>query len=471
MHSTYFKNFMLNAGTSIFSFLVLAMLISIISRNVLMVERRESLEANATEISRSAIAFAEDGDLASWELRMHITTLANSSSEHVLIANADGLIVSCSDRELHCEHIGYELTDSAMELIRNSDYNNITNLDGLLSTMCYVVAEPIIADEEIWGYTIISYDSTRIFDAYTGFFTIFLLVSAGVFMVALVISMITTRRQTKPINAMAAAATKFAHGDFSVRIEDTGRTDEIGALTASFNLMAESLEKSEERRREFIANVSHELKTPMTTISGFADGILDGTIPPEREKPYLETISSETKRLNRMVRGMLELSKIQADDTTTLQRKSFDISEVLIRTLLSLEGKINDKQLDVEANLPEDHFIVRGDGDAITQVVYNLMDNAIKFSSVGGVLYLSLWKQADKAYVSVKNIGETIPEPQLDLIFDRFHKIDRSRSQDRDGVGLGLYIVKTILGNHGEDISVTSNEGVTEFVFTLTPVK
>jgi signal transduction histidine kinase len=288
-------------------------------------------------------------------------------------------------------------------------------------------------------------------------------------LIAVILSYITSKRQAKPINDMANAARRFAHGDFSVRVAmDGDRVDEIGELTASFNAMAESLEKSEELRREFIANVSHELKTPMTTISGFADGLLDGTIPRENQEKYLLTISEETKRLSRLVRRMLELSRIQSGAKEALRQKDFDVSEVLRRTLLNLERKITDKNLNVDAQLPEESMTVLGDGDAITQVVYNLLDNAIKFSEPGSTLGLALWKEGSKAFVSVKNCGETISDSELPLIFDRFHKTDRSRSRDREGVGLGLYIVKTILNQHDEDIFVTSKNGVTEFVFTLT---
>ena len=205
----------------------------------------------------------------------------------------------------------------------------------------------------------------------------------------------------------------------------------------------------------------------MTTIAGFADGILDGTIPNEEQDKYLATISSETKRLSRLVRQMLQMSRIQSVDTVALLARSFNLSEVIMRTLLNFEGKITQRGLDVDCQLPEESIIVRGDEDSITQVVYNLLDNAIKFSEKGSTLGISLWKQNSKAFVSIKNHGETISPQELPLIFDRFHKTDRSRSQDRDGVGLGLSIVKTILNNHNEDISVTSRDGVTEFVFTV----
>jgi len=289
--------------------------------------------------------------------------------------------------------------------------------------------------------------------------------------VTLILSFITSRRQSKPIHEMARAARRFAHGDFSVRVSGAEREDEIGALAASFNQMAESLEQSDARRSDFLANVSHELKTPMTSISGFADGILDGTIPQESQRQYLETISSETKRLNRLVRRMLELSRIQSRSVSEIRSQSFDMGELMVETLIVFEKKITDKKLDVAVEIPDDAINVCGERDAINQVIYNLLENAVKFAHPGTELSLSLFKQGGKAYVSVKNRGDTIPTEDLNLIFDRFHKSDRSRSMDRDGVGLGLYIVKTIIGSHGEDIAVTSRDGVTEFVFSMTMKK
>ena len=165
---------------------------------------------------------------------------------------------------------------------------------------------------------------------------------------------------------------------------------------------------------------------------------------------------------------MLELSRLQAGDRDTLRQKSFDISETLRLTLINFADKIEQRGLDVDFQVPDDPIRVRGDVDAITQVVYNLLDNAVKFSRDGSSIGIGLWKNNAKAYVSIRNFGSTIPQSELPLLFERFHKGDRSRSQNRDGVGLGLHIVKTILNNHGEDIAVTSRDGVTDFVFTLT---
>jgi signal transduction histidine kinase len=245
-----------------------------------------------------------------------------------------------------------------------------------------------------------------------------------------------------------------------------GPDDEMGVLAASFNSMAESLQHTERQRREFIANISHELKTPMTTIAGYTDGILDGTIPPEKERPYLQIISDESRRLSRLVRRMLDVSQLQAIDPLK-NGSHFDLCESMRRVLISMEKKITDRHLDVEADIPDEPILVLGDNDMITQVIYNLLENAAKFAREGSTLYLGVAALEGKARVTVRNVGETIPAEELPLLFERFHKSDKSRSEDKDGVGLGLYIVKTILEQHKEKISVTSEEGVTTFTFSL----
>ena len=206
----------------------------------------------------------------------------------------------------------------------------------------------------------------------------------------------------------------------------------------------------------------------MTTIAGFAEGILDGTIPPEKERDALNVVVSETRRLSRLVRRMLDLSRLNALTETVTAQEQFDIIEIMSRVLISLEGRINDRGLDVDAQFPEDPVMVWGDPDAVTQVCYNLLDNAAKFAAQGTAITVQITKKDGKAYIAVRNLGATIPSDELPLLFERFHKADSSRSVDRDGVGLGLYIVKTILGNLKENITVTSEDGVTQFTFTLT---
>jgi len=323
-------------------------------------------------------------------------------------------------------------------------------------------------EKRTYGYLFVTSDVSAFRQEWRNFTATFIMIALSVMLIAFIIAFIATKKEAEPLNEMASAARRFARGEFEVRVKNHGRQDEIGQLTEAFNAMADSLESSEQLRHDFIANLSHELKTPMTVISGFAEGLLDGTIPRKEEARYLGIISSESKRLSRLVRNMLDISTLQPAESNVISKSIFDISEVVRLALLSLDGKIEEKQLDVESVLPEEAVMTHGDADSITQVVYNLIDNAIKFSKPGGVIGLELWQQGPRVYVSVTNRGETIPADELPHIFDRFHKADKSRSADRDGSGLGLFIVKKILDNHNEDIFVTSSNETTRFIFSLT---
>lgn len=457
-----------------FSFLILGTAFVFLGRSYVISEYRDNMVSNAEEVSHAAQALVRDGELSNWDLRMVISTLAQSTGNHIFITDTDGTIVSCSCRNIACEHLGRSVGSAQLTQLRSDGkFNLITNLGGFYASPHYVVAQPITigTDARVIGYVFVATNSATIIDGWRTFVWVFLAASAAVMMIALLLSLVTSKRMAQPLDEMAVAAKKFAHGDFSARVTDDGRTDEVGALISAFNTMADSLETSEQRRNAFIANVSHELKTPMTTIAGFADGILDGTIPKDQEDKYLATIADETRRLSRLVRSMLDMSRLESTGEDLTRRREFDISEKIVSTMLSFEARANDKQLDVDLQLPEDSMQVLADPDAITRVLYNLMDNAVKFAAPGSTLCVSLWKSEGKAYVSVRDHGETIPPDDLPFIFDRFHKSDRSRSLDRDGVGLGLYLVKSILDAHGEDIAVTSRDGVTEFVFTLTLAK
>ena len=461
---------MITAMLVLLSFLIIGIAFVFLARGFVISEKKDSLLTNAVELERVADVYAQEEELTSWELRLVVSTIGRVTGNQLFLCDPDGRIVSCSDMDIICPHLGKYLGEEVCaQASQTGSWQSLSTLGDVFEDTYYVVVLPIeTRGGGAAGYVVAGSDSSEAVKAWNTFMMVYLIVALVIMLLAMVISFAASKLESKPLREMADAAHRFAHGDFSVRVEDEGREDEIGELTRSFNTMADALEEADTRRSEFIANVSHELKTPMTTISGFADGILDGTIPPEAQDRYLQTISSETKRLSRLVRSMLDLSRLEAADPQELREKHFVINEVLLRTLLNFENKINERGLDVQVELPEDDITVCGDSDAITRVVYNLLDNAVKFAREGGVLGLSLWKTGGKAYVSVRNEGDTIPPEELRLIFDRFHKTDRSRSRDRDGVGLGLYLVKTILNNHDEDIRVTSRDGVTDFTFTLT---
>jgi signal transduction histidine kinase len=231
--------------------------------------------------------------------------------------------------------------------------------------------------------------------------------------------------------------------------------------------MAESLENLEKMRNSFLASVSHDLRTPMTTISGFIDGITSGAIPPEKHEYYLNVISVEVHRLSRLVSELLDISRLESGDRK-FEFVDFDVAEVARLILISFENKIDEKRLDVEFLVEEDSMFARADKDAIYQVLYNLCHNAIKFSGEGGRFKISMSKKSGKIEVRVYNDGQVIPSDDLPLIFEKFYKSDKSRGLDKNGVGLGLYICKTIIDAHGEVISVESREDFgTEFTFTL----
>ena len=316
------------------------------------------------------------------------------------------------------------------------------------------------------------YDLTELYRARGAALRRFLLLEAAVLAAGTAVTALLAGRMTRPLRTLTAVSAEIADGDYTRRTAlRTG--DEIETVSRSFDKMADAvqekitaLENDVRSREDFMGAFAHELKTPMTTIAGYTDGILDGTIPPENEKQYLRIIANESRRLSRLVRRMLDVSQLQAIDPLR-NGNHFDVCESMRRVLISMEKKINDRHLDVEADIPDEPILVLGDNDMITQVIYNLLENAAKFAREGSTLYLGVAMMDGKARITVRNVGETIPAEELPLLFERFHKSDKSRSEDKDGYGLGLYIVKTILQQHKEEINVTSENGVTTFTFSL----
>ena len=476
MKNVYLRNFVATATLVFMCFLLVAVSFVGIGRGYIINDYRERMDNNASEVARTASAIADGDSLTSWSLSMTLSSISRTTGNQVFITDETGKIVSCSDRAPMCEHLGHQIPADVMQTLETTgEYDQMSTLGGLYEKNRYAVARPIktAADgNDIIGYVFITNVVDNILKTWSSLTGITAIVTIGVFAAAMIVSLMYSKHMAKPLDEMAAASRRFTRGDFSVRVRQReDPTDEMGALIDSFNKMADSLENAEARRSEFIANISHELRTPMTTISGFAEGLLDGTIPPEDEKKYLRAISDETKRLSRLVRDMLDVSQLRNRAADPTKRIDFDLTELTLQTLLSFESRATKKNLDVDPQLPDNHIMVHSDKDAITQVIYNLLDNAVKFASPGSCITVRIYKDNGKAYVSVRDYGETIPPDDLPFIFDRFHKSDRSRSLDKDGVGLGLYLVKSIINSHDEDIAVTSRDGMTEFVFTLTLAK
>ena len=478
--SIYTRTFLMNALIVMFSFIILSGVFLFTNYQVQYREAERKLDNVGQELVRSISAYCYGSwDLSSLEMRIFIASVGAGSQMDILLTDTDGVIVSCSDREFACPHLNKQISTEIIGEMTQDGRSRRTNLGGIYEQKRIILCLPVREtdglrendNQTVIGYAFFSTLQTVMPTLWQEHSGLFLMLAVVVMLLTFVASYFSARHQSEPIMEMAAAANRFARGDYDARVQYDGVVYEIDALANAFNKMADAVQRSENNRREFVANVSHELKTPMTSIAGFADGLLDGTIPREQQDEYLGIISSETRRLSRLVRSMLDMSQLQAKETGEVLAKSFDLCEVIRLALLSLEHKITDKGLDVDASIPEEAIVVRGEQDAINQVVYNLIDNAAKFAPGGSVLRIAVWKQGAKAYVSVENDGDTISPEELPLIFDRFHKTDKSRSRDRDGVGLGLYIVKTILDNHNEDIFVTSKNGVTRFTFTMTLYK
>ena len=470
MKSVYLRNFTATAVLVLTCFLLVAFACVGIGRIYFIREYQDSMTDSAREVSRTAAAISNTDSLSSWLLSMSISAIARSTGNNIMITDSQGTIVSCSDRAPVCEHLGKQIPLELIYSMESRENLIISDLGGIYKSGHYVVTASINSEEDdgIIGYVLVTSDTDEILGTWSTFLMMASVVAVLVFCLSMIVSLVYSKRMAWPLDEMALASRRFARGDFSVRVrQQDDPTDEMGALIESFNKMADSLEKSEKRRSEFIANISHELRTPMTTIAGFADGILDGTIPKEEEEKYLKSIRDETRRLSRLVRDMLSASQAKARSSDPKRRTVFDLTELVLQILLSFESRATAKNLDVDPQLPDNHIMVIADKDAITQVIYNLLDNAVKFARVGSCLTLRLYKDGKKAYVSIKDEGETIPPDDLPFIFDRFHKSDRSRSLDKDGVGLGLYLVKSIINSHDEDIAVRSEDGITEFVFTL----
>ena len=461
-----------------FALLLLATLVLVgfvflnLASRFLQAQTEEDMKSSCTAISDMAGAYLAEGGLTDDAFLINLSVAAKVAQANVVICDRNGVVLVCSEAPLGCEHQGLHLYGS--DLLQNVQQEKYVvtagTLEGLYPDMRYGISTAIVnpETEEFAGFVLLSMPIDRKMLAVSQLTNHYLMISVLVVVIAVVVLTYFARRNSNPLRDMARTATAFGHGDLKARANvPKNAPREIQELALAFNNMAGSLEQSEQHRQAFVANVSHELKTPMTTIAGYVDGILDGTIPAEKQEKYLQVVSDETKRLNRLVRSMLDISRLQEQAIPEEKKSRFDLTETLGQVLINLEQQILQKKLDVQVDMPDFPVYTMACEDYILQVIYNLVDNAVKFCPQGGRLNLRICSGGNKIYVTVSNQGETIPPQELPFVFDRFHKVDKSRSQNRDSWGLGLYIVKTILCSHGEDISVTSADGLTEFTFTL----
>ena len=477
--SIFSKYFRVCASVVIASILVLGTLFLMFASKYFTTEKMTMLQKNAG-IARGVVLsnyqLSSDGSkvtLDSASIRKNFQIFASASDSVIYLTDAGGVTQLCSET-VPCVHTTYQLPERVMKLLsKGGRYFEMGKMEGLYKEARYTIGLPVdLENGSRIGYIFISTSAEELKIFITQMLKIFLLSSVAVLLLAFVVTYYATARMVRPLRQMAQAARKFGQGDFSSRVEVEARDadDEIGQLAMAFNNMAQSLSALESMRRSFIANVSHELKTPMTSIAGFVDGILDGTIPREEQSRYLQIVSDEVKRLSRLVRSMLNLSRIEAGELK-INSTQFNIVEIICQTVFSFERSIEGKKLEVEG-LDVDKVMVEADPDLIHQVVYNLIENAVKFVNEGGTLSFSFHVDGGMSYVGIRNTGEGLSREEIPRVFDRFYKTDRSRGMDKNGVGLGLYIVRSIVTLHGGDIIVRSVKGeYTEFVFSVPVAK
>lgn len=377
-------------------------------------------------------------------------------------------ICSCKDYEIEkkCKHTTVILSNEFLSGISADSKLELSSIDGMYDKMCYTACKKTTVNGNYEFYVITVSRVLTATDLIKTILGMYLLSAIIPLVLMFIAEYSLIYRLTRPLKYMSASAKAIAKGDFTKRVPVMSN-DEIGELSILFNKMRESLLRTESTSKSFVANISHELKTPMTTISGFIDGIIDKTIPEDKKDYYLQIVSDEVKRLSRLVQSMLSLAKLESGDDP-INRTNIVLSESIINIVLSMEHKITEKNIDVVGLDELSETQISGDADLIYQVLYNLVDNAVKFTPDNGEITFSLRRITDNVEFRIKNTGGGIPKEDLPHIFDRFYKTDKARSSQKDSLGLGLYICRTIVELHEGNITVASKDNeYTEFTVVL----
>lgn len=443
-------------------------LLSIFASDVIAKQKYKTLDSTCDAVSSLIFSLGDDFLEQTSDVAI---SLAEVNEVDLFVADSHGRIVLCGCEDFEsdgkCWHTDSIIKMEFLKEVTTDGLLKLSMIDGMYDKLNYVAAHKVSADSNYFVFAVSNaMSSGEIIKTLLGMYALSALLPL-VFMFIAEYSLVY--RYTKPLKYMSVAAKSIARGDFSKRVPVMSN-DEIGELSVLFNRMSESLSKSEKTGKSFIANVSHELKTPMTTISGFIDGIIDGTIDESQQEHYLQIVSAEVKRLARLVQSMLSLTKLESDDNP-LKQENFRPSDTIINIVVSMEQSISSKNINIEGLVGLSQTVISADIDLIHQVFYNLTDNAVKFTPNGGTISFDLHRIDDMLEFKIKNTGEGIPQNDLPHIFERFYKIDKSRSANKESLGLGLYICKTIAELHKGSIKVESDsESYTEFTVVL-PIK
>ena len=444
----------------------------VLFKNYFAKDRYETLDQVVGVTQRTAQYLVQQAELPEGDeldaLSTKLEIIGESAEAYLFFTDNDGrVMIASSPDKLESLTVPEEM----MEKIDASDadyYHVFGTLGGMLDGKSYItVSEMRNENGQPSGYLFLCSSGEQLTQFKQQFWSNFLLSACVMLLCASILTKLLMRKLTDPLQKVTDAAQRFGGGDLSVRVEGVEGEGEVADLARTFNRMADNIQTNDNSRGQFMGNIAHELRTPMTTIKGFVDGILDGTIPPEMQNHYLQLVSEETGRLARLIQNMLDLSKLESGEYQ-VNARMFNIWETLTGVALAAEQRINDGMIELEGLTMDEKVLVYADPDLIHQVAYNLLDNAIKFTPAGGTIRFSVEKLGPEAEISIWNSGQGISPEALPYVFERFYKEDRSRGLHARGSGLGLNICKVLVNLAGGQIRVESQQGEwCRFVFTL----
>lgn len=477
MKSLLSKNFLIYALVVLISFIVLGLAFVYQVDRYAEEERTELasvLSQRAAEATAGYFAINDSlhagpgsaADILLSAYKINMCQLAAEADGKIFVSDGSGeLIYIVTARGCYGQNGGELPEDAADAIADDGRYTAKSDFSGYMSSLSFLDGRSVTDRNLLRGMVVVAIPAQRYTALTMEMVGTFLAMTVVVLLLTVAATFMVSNQLVKPIRQMTAAASAFGRGDYSIRVNLPKRRDELYDLTRSFNTMADDIQNNERMRRELVANVSHDLRTPMTTIGGFVDGMLDGTIKPEQQKYYLEIISGEVKRLARLASGLLEVSRFE-EGSRPLNKTVFDVSEMLRRIVIGFSRELEEKNIDFALDIP-DTLNISADHDGIFQVVYNLFDNALKFVEQNGTITIFMSAKSGRLSFNILNSGAEIAPEDQKHIFNQFYKGDRSRTESRKGSGLGLYIVKTIINRHGGDVAVKSGGGRTEFFFTI----
>ena len=434
-------------------------------------ERKSALSGVVQVAAKQVSLLQPDEDLTQLSeedrerMQQALSIVSETSDSSLLLADDQGNVILAAgfDRAL-----GAQIPRTVLDQMaggQNAMFVSGT-LDGVYDKGQYSAGCALTdASGQVRGYAFASSYASALNGYVADMFSTFILSAGLMLLISSLLSVVFTTRLTLPLRRIAEAARKFGAGDFSTRVPVEGE-DEVAQLAVTFNNMAANLEAIDSSRSNFMGNIAHELRTPMTSVKGFVDGMLDGTIPPELYNHYLGVVSQEVGRLTRLIQNMLDISKLEAGEYQ-VNARSYDVWESITGAALAAEQRIESGRIQIQGLVPE-RTMVYADPDLVHQVVYNLLDNAIKFTPEEGIIRFGVTRSGGQVTVSIWNTGPGIAPEALPFVFDRFFKEDRSRGLNTRGSGLGLHICKVLVNLSGGKIWVESQEGEwCRFSFTL----